>query len=249
MSKIPQIIHYCWFGGNDKPELILKCIASWKKYMPDCEIMEWNENNYDVHKAPFIEQAYEKKKWAYVSDFARFDILNRYGGIYFDTDVELLKPIPKEILEQSAFTGFESSGKVSPGLVYASYQDFKITKEIFDKYNNMNFIINGKIVYKTVNTITSEILAKYSELNPNEIQIIEGLAIYPSQYFCGYDLDIREYDIRPETISVHHYAGSWKNDSTKRKVQDKVKKYIGINNYRKLLNIKRKFLGISGENN
>ena len=108
MEKIPHIIHYCWFGRNPKSELVLNCIESWKKYLPGYEIREWNEDNYDVTQVNFVKEAYENQKWAFVSDYVRFDVLYQFGGIYFDTDVELLKPIPEEILAKRAFTGFES---------------------------------------------------------------------------------------------------------------------------------------------
>mgnify|MGYP001644804644 FL=1 len=104
---IPKIIHYCWFGGHPLPASALKCIESWRKYCPDYEIKEWNESNYDVNKIPYISQAYEVKKYAFVSDYARFDILYQYGGVYFDTDVEVIKPID-EIIEKGAFFGMET---------------------------------------------------------------------------------------------------------------------------------------------
>ena len=108
MNIIPKVIHYFWFGNNPKPEIVAKCIASWKKYMPDWEIKEWNESNYDVQCCRYVEQAYKAKKWAFVSDYARFDILNRIGGLYFDTDVELLKPIPDCYFE-NPFTAVDSN--------------------------------------------------------------------------------------------------------------------------------------------
>lgn len=118
MNIIPKVIHYFWFGNNPKPEIVTKCIASWKKYMPDWEIKEWNESNYDVQCCRYVEQAYKAKKWAFVSDYARFDILNRIGGLYFDTDVELLKPIPDCYFE-NPFTAVDSNGMVAPGQVIA----------------------------------------------------------------------------------------------------------------------------------
>ena len=241
---IPKKIHYCWFGGAEKPEIVVRCMASWKKYMPGYEIIEWNESNYDIHKSRFMEQAYEYKKWAFVSDYARFDVLAEYGGIYFDTDVELLKPIPEEILAHRAFTGFESAGQVSPGLVFAAEPQFPITVEILHQYQKMRFLEDGRPCYKTVNNITTDLLKNYAEIKPNEFQIVEDLAIYPSSYFCGYDQDIHEVDIQPETISVHHYASTWKNKSFKTKVQDCLKRYFGIQFYRRLLKVKRKFLGV-----
>lgn len=104
---IPKIIHYCWFGGNPLPKSAERCIASWRKFLPDYEIKEWNENNYDVHKIQYIQEAYEAKKYAFVSDYARFDILYQYGGIYFDTDVEVLKPL-EDIIARGPFMGREA---------------------------------------------------------------------------------------------------------------------------------------------
>lgn len=244
--QIPKIIHYCWFGNGEKPDIVLRCIESWKRNMPDYEIMEWNEHNYDINKADFIREAYEQKKWAFVSDYARFDILNEYGGIYVDTDVEFLKPLPKEMLSWCAFTGYESTGAVSPGLIFGAIPRFPITQELLTEYNKMHFESNGKNLYKTVNMVTTEVLERHEHLKRDQFQVVDSLALYPSAYFCGFDLDIMEYDIRPETISVHHYAGSWRSQSVKSKIQKWVKKRFGIQGYRRLLNIKRRLFGISG---
>src|SRR5215510_15199585 len=112
---IPKIIHYCWFGGNPLSELALKCIASWKKYFPNYEIKEWNESNYDVHKIPYTSEAYNAKKYAFVSDYARFDILYQYGGIYFDVDVEVIKQFG-DILNDTGFMGMETLSGCNAGL-------------------------------------------------------------------------------------------------------------------------------------
>ena len=113
---IPKIIHYCWFGGNPLPELAQKCIASWKKYCPDYEIIEWNEANYDVSKCAYMKEAYQAKKWGFVPDYARFDIIHNHGGIYLDTDVEIIRSLDG-LLENRAFMGFESENYVNPGLI------------------------------------------------------------------------------------------------------------------------------------
>ena len=118
---IPKKIHYCWFGGNPLPLLAQKCIESWKKYLPDYEIIEWNEANYDVHKIPYISQAYKAKKYAFVSDYARVDILNEHGGVYFDTDVEVLKDL-SPILAKGPFLGIEAAGAIANGLGMAAEQ-------------------------------------------------------------------------------------------------------------------------------
>lgn len=237
---IPKIIHYCWFGGAEKPAIVKKCVESWSKYMPDYEIVEWNESNYDVHKIPFVDEAYQAKKWAFVSDYARFDVINQYGGIYFDTDVELIKPIPEEIMSKSAFTGMESAGKVNPGLIFASVPETVFLKDILNSYNHSHFKIGEKVNYKTVNMFTTEILEEHGYCYENHYQEIYGLAIYPSEYFCGYDQDVHEVDIREDTISVHHYAGTWTETSLKCVCQKICKRLLGVEPYRKLLMLKRK---------
>lgn len=241
---IPKLIHYCWFGGNEKPAIVLKCIDSWKKYMPGYQIIEWNESNYDVSKAAYMKEAYEEKKWAFVSDYARFDILNICGGLYFDTDVELLKPIPDDIIKNKAFTGIESGGTVNPGLVFGSIPNHSFLIQILDAYNKSPFHqSNG--AYKTVNIFTTEILDQYGFVHKDMYQYVDEIAIYPSSYFCGYDQDVHDYDIKRNTISVHHYSSTWKKRSKKAMIQKKIAKIIGKANYKKLLKIKRKFFGYS----
>lgn len=242
--KIPPIIHYCWFGENPKSELILKCIASWKTHMPEYEIHEWNEKNYDVKKVDFVREAYQEKRWAFVSDYARFDIIYQYGGIYFDTDVELLKPIPESILSNNAFTGFESGGSVAPGLVYADIAGGRITKEILNAYNLRHFIENGKIQLTTVNDIITDILKPYGLIQNDSFQLVEGLAIYPSSFFCGFDQDVKEFDIRENTISVHHYVGTWTKRTSKQILRKYFKKIFGVDGYRKILYTYRRIRNI-----
>lgn len=241
MQTIPKKIHYIWVGENPKPDIVLKCIESWKKYFPDYEITEWNEQNYDVHKNRYLAEAYAAKKWAFVSDYMRFDVLNQYGGIYFDTDVEVLRPFPEEILEKEAFTGMESAGKVNPGLIFACNKGNWLTGLMMDSYHADAFDEKHLV---TVNMRLTGILEKYGLKKQSGIQVVNGVAIYPSSYFCGYDQDVQEYDIRPETCCVHHYAGTWKKKSMKRKIQAFLKKIVGVENYRKLLKIKRHFLGV-----
>ena len=245
--SIPHIIHYCWFGRNPKPELIQKCIQSWEKYMPDWKIIEWNEDNFDVRMSAYSSEAYEYKKWAFVSDYARFWIIAKYGGIYFDTDVELLKEIPDNILDCHAFMASESAGSVNPGLVYGSIPNHYFSKKMLEKYNLEHFLINGKPVIITVNERTTRELVSLGFIKTDDIQTVDDIVIYPKDYFCGFDLDVREYDIKPITISVHHYANSWGKISLKRRCQNFIKKIIGVNNYRRCLMIKRKYLGIAGE--
>lgn len=208
-NEIPKIIHYCWFGENPLPELAQKCIASWKKYLPDYEIKEWNEENYDVRKIPYTAQAYDSKKYAFVSDYARFDILYQYGGLYFDTDVEVIKPLD-EILKRGAFAGVESAGALNAGLGLASPAASPIYKEILDSYKNSSFIRNdGSMDLTTVVTRVSDIFKKHGFTDKNEIQKVDGITVYPSDYFCPKDYVSGNINITQNTYTVHWYDGSW----------------------------------------
>ena len=208
---IPKIIHYCWFGGNPLPELALKCINSWKKNMPDYEIKEWNETNYDVRKIPYIAQAYDAKKYAFVSDYARFDILYQYGGVYFDTDVEVLKDI-SHIIANGAFIGIEKGEPplLAAGLGIASPKETSIYKEILDSYANDQFYkADGTYNLKTVVTRVSDIFKEHGFLEKDCLQTIENTTIYPSEYFCPKDCKTGEITFTKNTYTVHHYDASW----------------------------------------
>lgn len=241
MNQIPKKIHYIWVGGTPKPPIVLKCMNSWKRYMPDYEICEWNEQNYDVEKNEYIRKAYEQKMWAFVSDFMRFDILYQHGGIYLDTDVELLKRIPEEILNQQAFTGVEGHGKVNPGLIFACGKGHWLAEEMLSSYGEDRFDKNH--LY-TVNQRITKILSQYGFVGDNSLQVIKGVSIYPDDFFCGFDQDVKEICITTNTISVHHYAATWVMPSMGRKLKMLIKRVVGVESYRKLLNVKRSLWGI-----
>lgn len=210
--------------------------------MPDYQIHEWNEENYNVNKCTYIAEAYNSKKWAFVADYARFDILNQYGGLYFDTDVELLKPIPDMILSNIAFTGFESAGYINPGLVFGTIPQLPFLSRILDDYNKRHFIIDNKMDLTTINSTTAKVLLPYGLKLNNTFQIVDNIAIYPSDYFCGFDQDVKEIKITDKTISVHHYAGTWTNKRIKNKIRNFMKSVVGVEGYRKLLRVKRKLI-------
>ena len=156
---IPKKIHYCWFGGNPKPELALKCIKSWKKYCPDYEIIEWNESNFDVNANQYCRDAYKEKKWAFVTDYARLVILYEHGGVYFDTDVQVIRSIDA-LLEHPAFMGIErasDSCKVASGLALGSEKGNPLIKEIMDDYDTASFYrSDGSIDITTCTVRNSE---------------------------------------------------------------------------------------------
>lgn len=247
MMQIPKVIHFFWFGGNPKPDIVKKCIKSWKRFMPDWTIKEWNESNYDVNKDLYIRQAYEAKKWAFVSDYARFDILNQYGGLYFDTDVELIRRIPDKLFG-TAFTSMNDQGVVSPGSVFACPKGYWLTEKMMDSYHKSEFINKSQLNSDdTVNTRITNILLNYNYELKNKTQKIKDLIVYRADVFEGFDLNLRETVITKRTITVHHYASSWmtKKQLRKRKLQSAIKKVIGVKGYSCVIRIKRKLFGIS----
>jgi len=218
----PKIIHYCWFGRKPLPKLALKCIASWEKFLPDFEIKEWNEDNFDVNQIPYTAQAYNCKKYAFVSDYARFKILHEYGGLYFDTDVEILQSLTK-ILETVPFmacerdysdtrpsaTKLNSGITVAPGLGLAAQAGNPIYKEILNLYNKLSFADQGAINLTTVVTYTTNILIDHGLQNIPGIQVVEGITIYPKRFFCPLSADKKNLQMEKDTVAIHHYAASW----------------------------------------
>lgn len=221
---IPKIIHYCWFGRNPLPPLAEKCIASWKKFLPDYEIKEWNESNFDVNAILYTKEAYEAKKYAFVSDYARFKILYEEGGLYFDTDVEIIAPLD-DIIERGPFMGREqlpygatadsavASGLglgVNPGLGLGVNPGLGLYKELIDLYQPLHFIRkDGSQNLKTVVQYTSELLNKHGLKNNQEIQFVAGIYIYPSEYFSPKNMTSEKITITSNTRTIHHYMASW----------------------------------------
>ena len=190
---IPKVIHYCWFGRNPLPELAMKCIASWKRFLPDYEIKEWNEDNFNVNIIPYTAEAYQAKKYAFVSDYARFWILYHYGGLYFDTDVEVIRQMD-DIIARGPFMGCENEAGdtsiasvapglglgVNPGLGLGVNPGLGLYKEILDYYASLQFINeDGSFNMKTVVEYITEILCKQGLRITNEIQECAGVWIYP----------------------------------------------------------------------
>lgn len=218
---IPKIIHYCWFGRGPLPELAQKCIASWKKYLPDYEIKEWNEDNFDVNIIPYTAEAYQAKKYAFVSDYARFWILYQYGGIYFDTDVEVIRPID-DIIERGNFMGFEtnpsptnddaSKASVAPGLGLGVNPGLGLIKKMLDFYEGKHFkFIPDGIGQLTIVHIATEVLNQAGLKQQPGIQLVNDVWIYPTEYFCPINLKTGRIHIEANTRTIHHYAGTWQD--------------------------------------
>lgn len=249
-ERIPHIIHYIWFGGAPKSELIERCIKSWREKLPDWEIKEWNESDFDMESCTYMKQAYENKRYAFASDYARFAVLYEHGGIYLDTDVEVLKSFPDEMLEETGFAGVESNSKIAPGLVFACEPENELVKEILDLYRGEKFILkDGSQNTVTVVEYVTRIFKKHGFVVDGSEQTIKGFHVYPCEYFCAYDFITREFTITEKTVCIHHYVGTWltPKDKIARKLKDCVKKIVGIDGYRRLVHIKRKLFGVSGE--
>ena len=227
---IPKVIHYCWFGYNPLPPLAIKCIESWKKYLPDYEIKEWNEDNFDVNIIPYTAEAYRAKKYAFVSDYARFWILYHEGGLYFDTDVEVIRPLD-DIIERGPFMGCETDGdsdgsliKVAPGLGLGVIPGLGLFKDFLMVYDGLHFLTSdGVYNQKTIVQNTTEVLVKYGLRNQSGIQHIGGVYIYPSEYFCPLNTISRKMHVTSNTRSIHHYMASWSDKGKKEYIKSKLR--------------------------
>lgn len=232
MSSIPKIIHYCWFGRNPLPESAVKCINSWRRFFPDYEIKEWNEDNFDVNCCDYVREAYKSRKYAFVSDYARFDILYREGGLYFDVDVEVINSFD-DILEKGGFMGSETIVKlpergisVAPGLGLSSIPGHSIIKELVDGYHVRHFLKeDGTPDTTTICVYTTEILKKHGLQETNYIQCIDGIYVYPKDFFCPLDYFSGKLEITENTRSIHQYMASWKSATDNRKTV--IKRLLG----------------------
>lgn len=218
---IPKIIHYCWFGGKPLPEDALKCIESWRKYCPDYRIVEWNESNTDLESCDYVKEAYQAKKWAFVSDFVRFQVLYDNGGVYFDTDVELIKPIDP-IIEKGPFMGIESfpgdyvgndsNFCLNPGQGLASEKANQFYDEVISYYKSIHFIReDGTMNMDTVGMHITALLLKYGLKPENAFQVVCGINIYPKDFFNPVNSNSGRIELTENTVSIHHYAGTWVN--------------------------------------
>lgn len=243
---IPKTIHYCWFGGSPLSHEALKCIASWKKIMPEYEIKRWDESNFKIESIPFTLEAYRTGNYAFVSDYARFWILYHHGGIYFDTDVEIIRQMD-DVIEKGAFLGCEREAQpgrdpellsVAPGLGMGAEKGNRLCKKMIDLYESMVF--SNDYRWKMNNTVvkhTTALLVNHGLQNTPEIQTIEGISIYPKEYFCPIDIGSRELKITPRTRTIHYYSGSWTGNHGK--IKSFVKSILGVKLSKLIVKLKR----------
>lgn len=201
---IPKTIHYCWFGVQSLPKLARECINSWRKYLPDYEIKEWNESNFDVNMVPYTAEAYAAKKYAFVSDFARFWILHQEGGVYFDTDVEVIRPMD-DILQAGAFMGMENQESVAPGLGLAVEAGHPLYQWYLNYFSDKHFTPQQPSMIP----VLREKLQELGWLQEVRIQSVEGITIYPPDYFCPIADGSHKLHLTENTYCIHHFAGSW----------------------------------------
>lgn len=234
---IDKRIHYCWFGGKDLPNEAKECLNSWRKYCSDYEIIEWNETNIDLTENDYIREAYEEKKWAFITDYVRLKVLYENGGIYMDTDVEVLKPLD-EFLMHEAFSGFEDIDCVHTGIM-ACEKGNPVIKELLDYYKDKHFIMPDGTYDMTTNVVT---ITKYFKnkglLMNNTFQCIDGFCFYPKDYFCPKNHVTGKIVCTNNTYTIHHFSGSWHTPYQKMKA--KFKKIIGSRLTEKILILKHK---------
>lgn len=241
---IPKIIHYCWFGRNPKPEFVIKYIKTWHDFMPNYEIKEWNEDNYDITKCQYMADAYKEKKWAFVSDYARIDVIYQNGGIYLDTDVEVVKNFD-DLLQEDLFCGFESRDplmdkykmnyeeSVNLGLGYGAIKGHKALKDILDLYNDLSFYNkDGSLNLLACPHYQTEILMRYGLIPNRQTQRFDGGIAYSPEYFCPQsNITDKMICLTPKTYSIHHFSGTWFNSyPIEMKLKKILRRYIGYNN-------------------
>ena len=209
---IPKIIHYCWFGRKPLTPLAQKCIASWRQFFPEYEIREWNEDNFDVACIPYTAQAYQAEKYAFVSDYARFWVLYHFGGVYFDTDVEVIRPL-EDLLKRGPFMGFEYLGDqmaVAPGLGLAAQPGMPLYRSILERYEALSFLLpNGTINPCTMIPMVTELLTEKGLKGDGTIEHLDGIDIYPPDWFNPFDDALGCLCKTDNTRTIHWYAKSW----------------------------------------
>ena len=230
--SIPKVIHYCWFGGGELPKMAEKCIRSWQKYCPDYQIICWNENNFDVNENRYAKEAYEAKKWAFVSDYVRLKVLYEQGGIYLDTDVELLKPLDS-LIEHQGYVGYEQSGLVSTGLGFACEAGNSLIEALLRDYDEIPFQkADGSYDLMPCPDRNTETLKRLGLVADGTYRVFMNLQFLPAEYLCPMDYYTSKKKLTKNTYSVHLYCASWTSKTSKRTLL--FKRLLGVKLYDKL---------------
>lgn len=228
---IPKRIHYCWFSGNPIPDSLKRCMETWEKFCPDYEIIRWDESNYDISWSPYMVQAYERKKWGFVVDMARLDLVYRYGGIFLDTDVELIRNLD-ELLYQPAFCGVEKWGVVTPGGCSGAregHQGFLAMRQFRQKDC---FIQSGGSLNSISSGFSDTLALCELGLVPDGLTHIltnSDMTVYSSDFFHPFDYASGKTMITENTFSVHHFSGTWLGENAaeaRRQTREKYDKFL-----------------------
>lgn len=242
---IPKIIHYCWFGGNPLPDRVKELIATWRNYCPQYEVIQWNENNFNIQENSYCQEAAEAQKWAFVSDYARLKVLYLYGGFYLDTDVEVCKSLDP-LLKYKAVIGYESQSELQTGVIGACPKHDWI-KLLLEQYNNKHFQKENGSYNTTTNVeiITNATKRKYNiQLKGEYKNINNQLLILPFECLCAKSKTTGEIITSELTYTIHHFSGSWLTQVQKKYQHDCQKYYITYRNYlpKKVVNVLSKVL-------
>lgn len=243
---IPKKIHYSWFGGKEKSKFIKKCIATWKKYLPEYEIIEWNETNFNLEEHKFAKEAYDAKKYAFVSDYVRVYTIYHYGGIYFDTDIEVRSDFSDKLMDAKFVIAFERPESLMTGF-FAAQPHNPAVKDILNYYDSISFYNEDGSMKLTPNPfIFAKETAKFGlEFNGEYQEIGDGMRIYPNEIFGGYNVYDMIYTITDKTVLVHHYTASWR--TVREEIPVKTKKLLlkifGVDFFRFLRKVKHRILG------
>ena len=211
---IPKIIHYCWFGRGEMPKLMKRCIKSWKKFCPDWEIIQWNEDNFDVNSTPWTKQAYESKKYAFVSDYVRLKALYEMGGVYLDTDQELIKPL-EPFLMHSMFMGFMDDTNISAGVI-GTEKGHPIMWQMLSYYKGRAFLTEAGVDIKPNTNWMTDILLERGLILDDSHQELCDVAVYPQTYFCPTSCVSIEDKTSKDTVALHHWAMTWRTEKAKK---------------------------------
>lgn len=216
---IPKIIHYCWFGRGEMPDSAKQYIESWRKYCPDYEIKEWNEDNFDIESNKYVKEAYQARKFAFVTDYVRLYALYNEGGLYMDTDVEVIKPLDAFLVHE-AFSSFENNDSIPTGLM-ASEKGGKWVKELLAEYDDLSFIKEDGSLDLTTNVvrITNTTVEKYGLVQKSSYQDLGVVTLYPHDYFCPKDWSTGKIFLTENTHTIHHFAGSWHTTEEKKQIE------------------------------
>ncbi len=225
---IPKVIHYCWFGECQLPDNLQKCIDSWRTHCPDYEIVRWDESNYDIQKYTYTKQAYETKKWGFIPDIARLEILYKYGGFYLDTDVELLKSLD-EMCYQPGFCAREEWGHVNFGGGSGCCKGLEIIGELLDFRKDIPFVLpDGRLNLEASGYFETRPLMDKGLAIENRTQRVEGLTVYSSEFFHPYNYISGMENVTANTISIHYFSGSWLGEDGKKYRMETKEKFQAV---------------------